>query len=591
MKITKALQLATAIATSTMLIACGSSSNNNSASIKKVFDCTDSSTQGERVICIGEANDLSDSTIQSELITALATAKTGDTFVFPQGRYQLDQTISFTGKVDNTDVDNLTFKGAGMDKTIFDVSGASADGFKIENTDNLVFEDFGVYESNNNAIKIINADGIIMRRIATVWETDFQPTNGAYGLYPVQSSNILIEDSYVQGSADAGIYVGQSDNIVVRNNEAVKNVAGIEIENSTRADVYGNTARGNTGGILVFDLPIGSGKYGSGVRVFDNLVENNNAPNFAAGCTDEQVANNDCFEGGVHIVPPGTGVIILSTSDVEVFENTIKDHQTISIAISSYMLPDPALADTPNDDVGGEVMSYGDIHPYATLYMDGWNPLVRNINIHDNDISIAQGVNAPEGDLINDIIIGFGIYETNAGIISGNDRSKLPTILHDGVGQLLASTPNPGGSGESILQAITAGINQIADGLYNNVIKPQDANAPAPNAIDVSQYGAYGDAQGVCQSNNGVTGSTSQTSITSASIYELTPTANTFEDGEPLSKVEQALAGVEDLDILNDDTLTCNGAAYVGTAVAITLDGTTYGCGEDDTSSTFCSLN
>src|SRR5699024_2527168 len=101
--------------------------------------------------------------------------------------------------------------------------------------------------------------------VATVWEGEPDSANGAYGLYPVESANVLIEDSYVRGSADAGVYVGQSDRIVVRNNIAEWNVAGMEIENSTNADMYSNIARHNTGGLLVFDLPIGNGKYGSGV--------------------------------------------------------------------------------------------------------------------------------------------------------------------------------------------------------------------------------------------------------------------------------------------------------------------------------------
>ena len=86
-------------------------------------------------------------------------------------------------------------------------------------------------------------------------------------------------------------------------------MAGIEIENSKYADVYDNEATGNTGGILVFDLPIGNKLYGNSVRVFNNRVIGNNTRNFAT---------NGSFEGGVHIVPPGTGIIILSTSGVEI---------------------------------------------------------------------------------------------------------------------------------------------------------------------------------------------------------------------------------------------------------------------------------
>ena len=52
--------------------------------------------------------------------------------------------------------------------------------------------------------------------------------------------------------------------------EVADNVAGIEIENSTDSEVYGNTATHNTGGILIFDLPDLPVKNGAGHRVFKN---------------------------------------------------------------------------------------------------------------------------------------------------------------------------------------------------------------------------------------------------------------------------------------------------------------------------------
>ncbi|MEL7400903.1 MAG: hypothetical protein AAFN68_10080, partial [Pseudomonadota bacterium] len=108
--------------TSLALTGCGSDDDNNSSpadpsAIAKSFDCTDDTTQGARVICIGSANDLSDAAIQEELLSAVATAQTGDTFVFPAGRYNLTSTIEFNGLVDNQAVTNLTFRGAGKDQT------------------------------------------------------------------------------------------------------------------------------------------------------------------------------------------------------------------------------------------------------------------------------------------------------------------------------------------------------------------------------------------------------------------------------------------------------------------------------------------
>lgn len=557
------LGLASAIAVAAFgMTGCGGDDDSTSSAkdqvtggIVSLFDCTDVSTAGERVICIGSAGDLTDATISSELVSALNNAQSGDTIVLPQGRFNMSTELTFNGNNSlgqQVMVEGLTIRGAGMAKTILDFtdSEAGADGFFITNTKDIVMEDMGVYEAPNNAIKLKSTDGIILRRVATVWETDYQSTNGAYGLYPVETQNVLIEDCYVKGSADAGVYVGQSSNIVVRNTIAEKNVAGIEIENSTNADVYGNTATGNTGGILIFDLPIGNGLYGSGVRIFNNTVTDNNAPNFATASD---------FAGGVHIVPPGTGVIVLSTSDVEIYDNTITGHQTTSIALSSYVLADDKVLQVPNQDIGGAdqdddtqaVMNYGDIATYAPEFLDGWSPLVRSISIHDN--TIVAGKYNPKGSLIRDIILGYAI-----------NGSKVPDILYDGIGELMAQIPQ----GQGGLLDIVSGIDQLAQALDANMLESDGARIP-----NLAEFGGYAAGDYVCATDNG--------EINQGAVFATNPAQATFVDGEPQPQLLQS-----------DDSMTCGGntgkTPYVGAAATATISGTVYGCGVDDTTSTAC---
>ena len=113
----------------------------------------------------------------------------------------------------------------------------------------------------------------------------------------MQCNKVLIDSCRARGASDAGRYVGQSNAVTVRNCIARENVAGIEIENTTNAVVYDNVAEGNTGGILVFDLPGLVKKKGGGVEVFRNQVRSNNLNNFAP-------------KGNIVAqVPPGTGVM------------------------------------------------------------------------------------------------------------------------------------------------------------------------------------------------------------------------------------------------------------------------------------------
>ena len=247
------------------------------------------------------------------------------------------------------------------------------------------------------------------------------------------------------------------------------------------------------------------------------------------------------------------------------------------------MLPDDKVAAVPDQDVGGEVMSYGDIHPYAEVFMDGWSPFVRNINIHNNTISLAAGLNNPQGALIEDLINGYSAFHSmQPDIASG--KTTVPHILYDGVGELLANTANPGGGG-SIMQAIAGGINQVAAEVKTNI-----PGVPDYTDIDLDKFAPYATDGGVCQTNNNIDGM----NLFAASVYETTATDSTFDaSGLPLSKLEQLAGG--NLSIAAsimadpDGVMSC-GSGFVGTPATVTFNTQTFGCTADDSENPSCAL-
>ena len=253
-----------------------------------------------------------------QLQEALITAEPGSTINLAEGRFEIIDGLSL-------DIADITIRGVGMDQTIlsFDGQKGGGEGFLIT-SDNVILEDFAVENSKGDGIKSKAADQITYRRIRVEWTGGPDETNGAYGIYPVESKNVLIEDCVVRGASDAGIYVGQSENIIVRNSTAAYNVAGIEIENSKYADVYGNTVTHNTGGILVFDLPNLPVMGGHSVRVFDNRVVDNDTDNFAP-------AGNI-----LGMVGRGTGIMVMANRNVHVFANTLKNNDTVHVLIATY---------------------------------------------------------------------------------------------------------------------------------------------------------------------------------------------------------------------------------------------------------------
>lgn len=293
-----------------------------------------------------------DAQFEENLREQLATAKNGQLINLPAGKFTLVGGLTLIGK------DGVTIKGAGMDKTILSFKGQKigAEGLLVK-ANNFTIEDLAIEDTKGDALKIEGGKNIVIRRVRTEWTNGPDEDNGAYGHYPVQCENVLIEESVAIGASDAGIYVGQSTNIIVRNNRAEFNVAGIEIENSRFADVYGNTVKNNTGGILVFDLPDLPVQGGQNTRVFKNKIVKNNTTNFAPSGNI------------VGRVPTGTGIMILANDNIEIFENEIKDHKTSGMVIVSYYLTENEIKDARYDPTPEAIFIHNN-----TFAKNGYDP-------------------------------------------------------------------------------------------------------------------------------------------------------------------------------------------------------------------------
>lgn len=314
---------------------------------------------------------------QKEAQTALIKVKPGEIVEFSDGKFDFTAQLSLT-------VPNVIVRGKGMDKTILNFKGQTqgSEGF-LAKADKFTIEDLAIEDTKGDCLKVEGATGVTFRNVRVEWTNEGKETNGAYGLYPVQCTDVLMEGCVAIAAADAGIYVGQSKNIIVRRCRAERNVAGIEIENSIGADVYENVATNNTGGLLIFDLPGLQHKVKNGrqVRAFANKVYSNNHVNFAP-------------KGNiVATVPPGTGMMVMATKNVDLYDNDIKDNQSFNLAVISYL-----SVQRPHED-------------------KEYHPTSEGVYIHDNRFS--GGGKKPSG--------AFGT------LLAGLVGSPLPDIVYDGI--------------------------------------------------------------------------------------------------------------------------------------------------------------
>jgi parallel beta-helix repeat protein len=285
---------------------------------------------------------------QERLQTALLDARPGDVVRLAAGRYELTDGLSL-------DVDDVTLRGAGPAATVLSFKGQKGAGEGLLITsDGVTVRDLGVEDSRGDGVKAKGVDQISFVNVRVEWMGGPNAENGAYGVYPVSSTNVLIDKVVVRGASDAGIYVGQSKNIVVKRSRAEFNVAGIEIENSMNADVFDNVATRNAGGILVFDLPGLPQMGGHSTRIFRNQIVQNDTKNFAPkGST-------------VAEVPTGTGVMVMANRDVHVFDNDIAENQTAAVILVSYS---QAYDDTTYNPLPRDIVVRGN-----RIGRNGWDP-------------------------------------------------------------------------------------------------------------------------------------------------------------------------------------------------------------------------
>jgi len=316
---------------------------------------------------------------QKKYQSQMILAEQGTVIELPEGTYTLTNTLSLEGKK------KITIRGKGMNKTILSFKGQTdgAEGIRVSDGSDILLEGFTVQDAKGDAIKTMHVTGITFRDVKAEWTGTPGPENGGYGIYPVQCKQVLIDRCTAIGASDAGIYVGQSEDIVVKHSTAYHNVAGIEIENSLRADVFENEAYDNAGGLLVFDLPDLILKKGGQVKVHHNKIHDNNYVNFAP-------------KGNiVATVPSGTGLLILASKEVEIYLNEILNNQSVGTGIISYFTTGKPIKDKDYD------------------------PFPSAIAIHDN------------------------LYERKAGPPVGTDQlsqllgskygDQVPHILYDGI--------------------------------------------------------------------------------------------------------------------------------------------------------------
>ncbi|WP_375177408.1 parallel beta-helix domain-containing protein [Marinobacter mobilis] len=352
----------------------------------------------------------------NDMVAAMIQMRPGDVMSFGCGFFELDQGLLLQA------TENIRIEGCGKDETVLSFrNSVNVTGLEALNVRGITVEGLTILDSPGDAFKLKGVKWGTLRDVRAIWSgggtpitadnygerlhvactappfnegdpaVDYVPSSasGRYGIYPVESENILVENSESVGASDAGIYVGQTNTAIIRNSRAVYNVMGFEIENVQGGEYDNNVAECNTGGFLIYDLE-NITQYGDTSVMLNNIASNNNTYNFA-------------HSGLVSAVPRGTGFITLGYDNIEIFNNVFEDHSTAAVIYTSYELID-----------GKDKTSDKKLDPYT-----------EGLHIHNN-IMRNSGYDLPPPDL--------------EAVLDGQVETVLPTLI----GIKNASNPGKG---------------------------------------------------------------------------------------------------------------------------------------------------
>ena len=346
------------------------------------------------------------------LLDTLNTLESNTTIILGAGVFRLENALTIRSATD------ITLTGQGIDVTTIDfaMQPAQANGVDVIG-DRFSISELSIVDSKKDGLRIEDSTDVVIRKVKVSWSRGPSTDNGAYAIYPVRCTNVLLEDSEAYGASDAGLYVGQSINVIVRRNIAKQNVAGLEIENTQFADVYENTVEDNTGGLLIFDLP-GNPVIGRDVKIHDNIIRDNNRPNFALPGTT--VSN----------IPKGTGTFTLASRRIEIAHNTYADNGSTDIAILSGLAVEDSTTAwaLPENDVRGSTVGLSLIRAGGAIL----NYYTNEIWIHDNT-HMGSG-RAPDNSSQEERPLGallFLLYYLGGG------TGPVDNILYDGIGEIV----------------------------------------------------------------------------------------------------------------------------------------------------------
>ena len=256
--------------------------------------------------------------VSTTIQAAVDAANPGDTIRVPPGVYRENVLVN---------KDNITIEGS---------AGAILDGMGLPGNSGITVRAPSPTRINGFKLRGLQIQNYSRNGVILVRVDNYQIVGGKYidneeyGIFPIRSTYGLIDSNQVSGSDDTGIYIGQSNDAVIKNNQVSDCTVGIEVEVSSNIKVQDNKLMDNTIGISAIVLPGLSVTETSNIQVIRNLVIHNNRPNPVSDPTEI-----------LSQLPSGAGLLLIGVDNAIVTSNKVLENNSVGIAV--FQVP-PSLA-------------------------------------------------------------------------------------------------------------------------------------------------------------------------------------------------------------------------------------------------------
>lgn len=155
--------------------------------------------------------------------------------------------------------------------------------------------------------------------------------NQVYGIFPIVSENGVVSNNEVKNTPlDAGLYVGQSRNVLISGNKVYDNLIGMDLENLRNCKITRNLSFNNTVGIVIDSAPNLTRPKTNGNQILRNVITKNNRQGILEG------------------PPSGIGILASAVDNTLIVNNKITGNDLSGIFLSSRVCQDDPTCGDPN---------------------------------------------------------------------------------------------------------------------------------------------------------------------------------------------------------------------------------------------------